>query len=99
MIIDHTGKIRLLFCAVLSDRQIRSVLDVSLYEHHPIGLTEALGGTLSSVFVHLQLFPAKPSFIQMTLQGRSFEYAWQDTPLQFQDRNDLINGALRHFPP
>ena len=99
MVIDRRRQIGLYFGSVFADRKFWPVLDVTLYEHHPMWFAEAFGGTVEGFSVSPEVLPAESGFIQVAFQGRSCQYSGSHMAFQFQDHDDLGNGSFWYFPP
>ncbi len=97
MVINGRGQIGLYHGTVFPYGQLAPVLDVSLEKHHPVGLTETFGRTVTGIPVHLHLAYTKACLIEMPFQGGTFQCPGWDPVFLLQNEDDLLHGAFGHL--
>ena len=98
MVVNGGRKIGLYPCPVFADGKFRSILDITLDQHHTVRFAETFGRTVSGIFVHLHLFLPITGFIYVAFQRGALQNAGCGISLCLQDVNDLGNRAFRNFP-
>ena len=106
MVIDCRRQIGLYFGSVFADRKFWPVLDVTLYEHHPMWFAEAFGGTVEGFSVSPEVLPAESGFIQkegpdsasyfsVTPQGRE-ACRYLENDLDISIRREIVEQIRKH---
>ena len=92
MVVDRGGQVGLHHLSLFADRESGTILEISLEQHHPVGLAVTSGRAFPGFAVDIQMCPAKPLVVKVPLQGGTLQSPRRDTPFQFQDSDELVNG-------
>lgn len=91
MVINSRGQIGLYLCTMFPNGKFWTILNITLDQHHAVGLAETFGRTVSGLLVHLHLFLTITSPVYVPLKCRSFQNTRCYKTFRFQNVNDLSN--------
>ena len=91
MVINGRGQISLYLCTIFPNGKFRTILDITLDQHHAVRLTETFGRAVPGFLVHLHLFLTIARPIYVAFKSRSFQNTRCHKTFCFQNVNDLGN--------
>ena len=69
MVVNGGGQIGLYLCTIFPNGKFRSILDITLDQHHTVRLAETSGRTVPGLFIHLHLVPTVSSPVYVAFKG------------------------------